>query len=344
MSLSAFQLSYQISPIVLVNGIAGPGMLPIISLTSPQAYSAGALSSSTPQDIEGYFAQFNIVPGGSLMDNEVATYPFANQTVAANAIITNPLRISLDMVTSAYGEVTLANKLSRISALKASLDKHTSLGGWYNVATPSYIYQGCLLTGLKDISEGGEGEQPQLRWRWDFMQPLITAAAAQAAQNPSMGKIADQTANTGDPPGSQTISTGVGIPSANIVQNLIPALTNVLAGNIAPAGLLSTVSTLNTLVQSGGNVGGLLSEVSSLTGIPTNPAAILSQVTNQIANTVGVGSQLATIQGLISSGGSTSGLVSAVTNIIGQQGGAPAGALTLATNMESILAQLNRGH
>lgn len=236
MSRSSYQLSYQISPIVLVGGIAGAGMLPIVNILSSGQYTTGLLSSSSAEDFSSLFGQFKVIPGHTLMDNEVATYPVANQTVAANAIITNPLRVSLEMLVPATSVVTLANKLSIITALKATLDNHTATGGWYNVATPSYIYQGCLLTSLRDISDDEEGSQPQVRWQWDFYQPLLTVAAAQAAQNQAMAKISSQTQNTGDPPGSQPIATGVGQPSSNIVQNVVPSAANPSGSNVAPGG------------------------------------------------------------------------------------------------------------
>lgn len=234
MSRSNYELSYQISPIILVGGIAGTGMLPIISLLSSGSYT-GVTGSSLEAHGSDAFGQFRPMSSHTLMDNEVATYPVANQTVAANAIITNPLRIALEMLVPAKGAVTLANKLSIMTALKSSLDNHTALGGWYNVATPSYIYQGCLLTRLEDASDEGTGDQPQVRWIWSFMQPLLTAQAAQAAQNQAMAKISNNTRNSGDPPGSQPVVTGVTNPSSNIVQNVVPAASGPAASNVAPS-------------------------------------------------------------------------------------------------------------
>jgi hypothetical protein len=232
--LAEYQYSYQVSPIILVGGIAGTGMLPIVSLLSPQAFPSGLLSSATADQIADYFGAFKVLPGHTLMDNEAATYPVANQAVAANAIITNPLRVSLEMLVPAGGAVTVSNKLSIITQLKGSLDNHTAQGGWYNVSTPSYIYQGCLLTSLKDTSDEAEGAQVQVRWQWDFMQPLLTVAAAQAAQNQGMSRIAQVLPNSGDPPGSQGITIGVSDPAANIVQNLVPAAASPIGSNVAP--------------------------------------------------------------------------------------------------------------
>lgn len=235
MPLSDFQLSYEISPIILVGGVAGTGMLPITSLLDSGNYPDGVTGGSNASQTSDTFGHFQVLPGGSLMDNEVATYPLANQSIAANAVITNPLKISVEMLVPANDEITLSQRQSIMTALKGTLDSHTAQGGYYNVATPVYIYQGCLLLSLIDASETGEGMQPQQRWIWNFEQPLITIAAAQAAQNQAMAKISGQTQNAGDPPGSQPIATGISQPSSNIVQNVVPAASNPQGSNIAPS-------------------------------------------------------------------------------------------------------------
>lgn len=193
------------------------------------------LSGNTPTALH-YFGQFKVLPGHNLMDVEVATYPFANLTTAANAVFTNPLKLSIEMIAPATKDFNTTNKQSLMTALKGTLDKHTSLGGWYNVATPSYVYQGCLLTSLKDASEEDEGMQVQVRWIWDFMQPLLTAAQTQSAQNPGMATISNQTQNAGDPPGSKPLTTSLSQPAANIVQNIVAAAQN-LTGAIPPNAL-----------------------------------------------------------------------------------------------------------
>jgi len=235
MSIGDYQISYQVSPIILVGGVAGTGMLPIVSVLSSANYSGGALGSSGALDISEFFGQFRVVPGHTLMRNEIAMYPLANQTVAANAVITQPLEVQLEMIVPADGRFTLSRKKTIITALKSTLDEHTAKGGYYNVATPSYIYQGCLLTGLVDESDEDDGSQVQTRWLWSFTQPLLTAAAAAAAQNQAMNKITDQTRNAGDPPGSQPIATGVRQPSSNIAQNVVPSASAPVGSNVAPS-------------------------------------------------------------------------------------------------------------
>ena len=252
MALADYQTANQISPIVLVAGVAGTGMLALSAILSANAFSSVVQGNTTPAN--DFFGQFCVMPGHSLIKNEIAKYPLANMSVASNAVITDPLSVSVEMLVPANGTITLANKMSLITALKKTLDSHTAQGGYYNVATPSYIYQGCLLLELVDATEMTDGAQPQVRWIWEFEQPLVTAAAAQAAQNQAMAKISNQTANAGDPPGSQPVTTGISDPSSNISQNIVPANAAAPAANVAPTANLT------------GNNSGIPSYTSTLAG------------------------------------------------------------------------------
>lgn len=234
MALSDFQLSYEISPIILVGGIAGTGKLPITSLLDSGNYPSGVTSAGTAPVAADVFGHFRVLAGGTLIDNEVAHYPLANQSVAANAIITTPLKVALEMMVPATDAVPFVARQAIITAMKGALDNHAALGGWYDIATPAYIYQGCLLLSLTDGSDEVPGGQPQERWIWSFEQPLLTAQAAQAAQNQAMAKISGQTQNAGDPPGSQTVTTGISQPSSNITQNVVPASAGPLGSNVSP--------------------------------------------------------------------------------------------------------------
>lgn len=249
MSRSAYETSFQTCPIILVGGSVG--MMPIVNLLSSNKYPLGLTSTADAIDNidnpANFFGQFRVMPGHSLMENEVATYPVANQTVAANAVITDPLRVSLEMIVPAGGQISFSDKLGIMTSLKGALDKHTAEGGWYNVSTPSYIYQGCLLTSLTDATDEEEGGQVQVRWIWSFMQPLLTVAAAQAAQNQAMAKISAQTQNAGDPPGSKPIQSNISSPSSNIVQNTVPSATNPVGSNVAPSTSTTVSTNLNTV-------------------------------------------------------------------------------------------------
>lgn len=241
-SLSEYILSYQFAPIILVGGIAGTGMLPIASFLDAAAYQHGITSSDSATG-DTNFGVFRVLPGGLLMNNMTATYPFANMTTAANAVITAPLKISLEMLVPANDRVSVDQKQAAMTALKSTLDNHTALGGWYNVSTPAYIYQGCILESLYDSSDTGEGDQPQVRWIWNFEVPLLTASALLAAQNPQMQTYSNQTIATGTPPaGSGTAN--INNPASNIVQNLVPAATNIIGANVAAIATSKIISTL----------------------------------------------------------------------------------------------------
>ena len=223
--LVEFQVAYQISPVILTGGLAQNvpgGMIPIISLTQAQDYDLGLLSSSSNIDPDDFFASFTPMPGSTLVENAVATYPFANARVAANAIVTQPLRISLLMQVPVRKPGGYADKQQVMTSLKSSLDQHNLAGGTYTVATPSYTYVNCLLTALRDVG-GAESKQAQIVWQMDFMQPLLTAADAQAAQNSLMTKISNGTAVSGDPPSFSGPEPSIGQPPSGTAPRAVPA-------------------------------------------------------------------------------------------------------------------------
>jgi len=233
MAYADFQLSYQVCPIVLVSGIAGTGVLPIANLLNPSGASSTLRTSSsggtgivTAGNAPDAFAfgSFRVLPGGLLMDNDNAKYPLATMSVAANAIITNPLRVSVEMVTPASADVTLSQRLSVFTSLKNVLDNHIAAGGYFNVATPAFIYTGCLLLNLVDASDVPDGAQTQTRWVWNFEKPLITLQQADAVVNNAMDKISGQTYNPGSPPGSLPLLTSVSNPT--IGQQITPGSDN----------------------------------------------------------------------------------------------------------------------
>lgn len=233
MAYADFQLSYQVSPIVLIGGIAGTGVMPISQLLNPGAgstsltTSTGGGAAQSSQSDAFTFGSFRVLPGGSLMDNDIAKYPLATMAVAANAIITNPLRLSVEMVTPASADVSLSQRLSIFTSLKNVLDNHISAGGYFNVATPAFIYTGCLLLNLVDASDVPDGAQTQTRWVWNFEKPLITLQEAQAVVNNAMSKVTGQTYNAGDPPGKKPLLTSVSNPQ--IGQQITPGADNAAA-------------------------------------------------------------------------------------------------------------------
>src|ERR1700753_779717 len=109
----AAQLSFQVSPIILTNGIASylGGMLPIIAVTEALDFSGGLLGGGDPDSgLDQAFAHYRVMPGATLIENAYGKYPFANQSVASNAVIVEPLTISLLMtlqITSIPGRLAI---------------------------------------------------------------------------------------------------------------------------------------------------------------------------------------------------------------------------------------------
>lgn len=193
MSRALFQLGYEVSPIILTDGIAANipgGMLPIIAITQAANMALGLADGSITLNPDDFFARFMPVAGGTLIENQIGQYPFANQAVAANAIIAQPLNLSIEMICPARGNGAYISKLATMTALKAVLDVHIALGGSFTVATPAYIYTNLLLLRLKDVT-AGDTKQVQAMWQWDFYRPLITQSQATTAANTQMAKIAN---------------------------------------------------------------------------------------------------------------------------------------------------------
>lgn len=225
---SRFALTMEISPIILTNGIAGNsagGGMPIISLLGPMG--------DTEDDA---FARFLPLPGATLIDQDAAMYPFANQAVAANAVITKPLTLSFQMIAPAKGPNAFAVKAAIMQGLQASLAKHNASGGTYVLATPSFYFENCLMLSMRDVSPGisEEQKQAQLLWQLDFVKPLLTLQDAQAAQNAMMSKVSGGTQIKGQPTWSGIDNT-VGNPNT-----LAQPSTQPDAQGVGGAGITST--------------------------------------------------------------------------------------------------------
>jgi hypothetical protein len=179
-----YDLAFQISPVILQGGIAGVqgNLLPITFLTDPEP----------PTNLDEAFAHYLPLPGSTLISQAVATYPFANQSVAANATIQQPLTISLMMIAPVNQRGGYLTKLSAFSNMQKQLALHNSRGGTYIVATPAYIYNYMLLTAMTDVTpevSAEDGKQCQLQWQLDFIQPILTQEGAQNALNGLMRTI-----------------------------------------------------------------------------------------------------------------------------------------------------------
>jgi hypothetical protein len=213
--LSLYQLLYQITPIFLTNGVASAmsgGILPIISVLNPNAYNVLFSGGNEAFNIDNYFGIFQVAAGGSLVQQQLAEYPFANLNVAANAIIRQPIEVSLVMMAPMKTQYAWAVKNATMTALKATLDTHNNLGGTYTVFTPAFTYYDMLMLGLSDISTP-QSPLPQNTWKWDFRKPLVTMADLIAAENNLYSKI------TGGIPSPAEITstlTAIGIPASTV--------------------------------------------------------------------------------------------------------------------------------
>jgi len=229
-----FKLGYQISPVILVDGIAAqiPGqMLPILALTQSADFTLGILNGNTvPLSLDQYFAHWKPLPGSTLVSIALGTYPFANQNIAANAIIAQPLQISMLMNCPVQEEGGYTAKLATMTVLAQALSLHNRAGGTYTVATPSQVYTNCMLMQVRDVS-GGESKQVQHTWQFDFQQPLITVNQATQVYNSLMNRIA-----SGYPTGTQPSWSGVSATVAASVagstggSTLLPSMTNLVGG------------------------------------------------------------------------------------------------------------------
>lgn len=188
---SAFKLAYELSPIYLVNGIAEniPGStLPIVAITEGLSFVNGILKGSVN---EPNAAHFMPVPGTTLINQEVAEINFFDQVTAANATITRNKTVSMQMVRPvSTTDGGYATKGLSYVALRAALERHNEMGGWYNVLTPACLYTGCLLQRLIDVTPfSEENKQVQFTWRFEFTQPALTQASVTDSLNGLFGKI-----------------------------------------------------------------------------------------------------------------------------------------------------------
>jgi len=197
---SVFTAAYEIAPIWLVGGLADyvGGYVPITLLT--EIVDVPGLSSKE------FFAHYKPLPGGTLAKWQVAEYPFANFATAANAVVQQPLEISMLMACPAQTGGGYLFKQAILTALQFAIQKHITTGGTFTVITPAFTYANCLLTGIRDITPAGD-KQVQYMFQWDFVQPLITTSQSQSVLGGLMNKVSN---------GLETTATWTQAPSADI--------------------------------------------------------------------------------------------------------------------------------
>jgi hypothetical protein len=235
---STYDLAFQVSPIILNGGLAANtlgGMIPIIGLTGQLASFATSALLSGSLSTDDFYAKFVPLPGATVINNAVGTYPFANQNVAANAIISQPKNVSLLMIAPVKGTAGYLSKLAVFTSLQTSLAAHCAAGGTFHVATPSYVYLDCILTAMTDVTSG-ESKQQQTQWQLDFVQPLVTQSAASAAFNALIGKLSG---------GAQILPGGAA--GTSIWSNAVAATGSAVQG--AVQGITGMVGAVNSFLS-----------------------------------------------------------------------------------------------
>lgn len=181
---SAYDAVFQTSPIILNGGLFSSALGGVMALSG--------LVSTVVNDLTGTDAlptvRYVPIPGATVINNTVATYPFANKFVAGNAVIRNPKNVSLMMIAPVNSVGGYLLKMATFMALQSTFEAHTAAGGTFHVFTPSYPYFDCLMTGMTDVTSG-EGHQQQIMWQIDFVQPLVTQQQAQTAFNGMLSMI-----------------------------------------------------------------------------------------------------------------------------------------------------------
>jgi hypothetical protein len=189
-------------------------MMPLLAFTDSVAFGANLLGAQD-YNMDNAFAMFQVMPANSnLIEQTIGQYPFANNTVAANAIIKQPINVSMLMLTPMRGPNAWSVKMATITALKASLDNHNNAGGTYTVVTPSFVFTDMVMLEFSDISMG-QNPLPQNAWRLTFHKPLISLADAATAQSNLMSKLSAGTQTDGGNVGASSIGSegGANAPS-----------------------------------------------------------------------------------------------------------------------------------
>ncbi|MFW0766690.1 hypothetical protein ACN0IV_12705 [Trabulsiella odontotermitis] len=195
----AFRLAYEVSPIILVDGIAADipgGMLPIAAITEGLSIVNGLLHGEIDN---GPMTHFMPLAGTTMIQQDIGNMNFYNLVTAANAVVKRPNRVMMQMLRPASTEDGgYSTKGMSFTALKLALDKHNQSGGSYTVLTPSCIYTGCLLRSVIDTSGfSDQNKQVQYSWQFEFEQPLLTISQLEAVLGNLMDKFESGMPSTG---------------------------------------------------------------------------------------------------------------------------------------------------
>lgn len=198
-----FELTYSVSPIMFSGGgvasnIPG-GFLPTMAITDAAAFASLLGGGPGLGSLDDAFAHFVPLPSSTLISQQTATYPLANQAVAGNAVIAQPLQVDMLMICPAreqYGGYQA--KLGIITSLQNAFAQQNSTGGTYYIMTPAFTYGPCTMLDMIDVSST-QTKQVQMAYKLSFLQPLISLQDATAAYNNMMGAL-----NNGTPPPTAT--------------------------------------------------------------------------------------------------------------------------------------------
>jgi len=187
----AFKLAFQVSPILLIDGIAANipgGALPIATFTEGLSVANGLLHGDIGLSPTSAWMPMN---GTTLVQQDIGTLNFYNQATAANSVVNKPNRVMMQMTRPASThDGGYATKSLTFTALKLALDQHNLSGGSYIVMTPSFIYTGCLLRSVIDASGfSDQNKQVQHTWMFEFEQPLLQISQLEAVLGNLMSKF-----------------------------------------------------------------------------------------------------------------------------------------------------------
>lgn len=210
-----YTIAFQVSPIILEGGMVADfpgGLLPIVALLGGLGLVQSAIAGQGV-GLNDFSFYFRPMPGSTIINQSVATYPFANQRVAANATIQEPTNISLHMIAPVKVAGGYASKLPQITLLKTIFEGHNNAGGTYIILTPAYIYTNCLMLTMTDITSG-ETKQDQVAWQLDFFKPLISLSEAKTALSSLMSKVTGGQQVTTPSWSGTSIGTGTTMPGS----------------------------------------------------------------------------------------------------------------------------------
>jgi hypothetical protein len=228
---NAWKLAFELSPIIFKGGIFKNfpfQMMPIIALTEAVNFATGLLTAPEGISLDNCFCHYTPMPGATMIDQDIAHYPFANQVTAANSALTKPLSITYQMICPARGALGMFTKLPVMMLLQTAFEQHNRQGGLYHCLTPSFLYANCVMRSMRDTSSSGT-KQVQTSWALDFEKPLITLDDAQGITS-QLNDILDAANGgkqvIGQPPlsGLQTSAVAGGAPPGTSA--IVPVATN----------------------------------------------------------------------------------------------------------------------